>query len=48
MNRIEVFSGTIAYTNKRLADLRKHGYTVTWSKVWPDGKYTYRMEKESS
>jgi len=42
---IKVFSGTIAYTNKRLAELRRQGYVVIWSKVWSDGKYTYKMEK---
>ncbi len=39
-----IFSGTVSYTNKRIAELRRQGYTVTWSKLWSDGKYTYRME----
>lgn len=45
MSNEVVFSGTIAYTNKRLSELRRQGYIVTWSKVWSDGKYSYKMEK---
>lgn len=39
-----VFSGSVSYTNKRISELRRQGYVVTWWKLWTDGKYTYKME----